>query len=106
MKGLPETCQLACSYAFTKLEDIFYHLNTGDISYMELEEIKRAQDAVKLLCEAANENEKTKQRPPCTLNADWMDTLEGRLQEYEEFNKDKTLLLHLCQKIPRQVAGM
>ena len=105
MSGLPEACQLACSFAVTKLEDVFRHLHTGDISYVELQEIKEAKEGMKLLCEASKEKLKTKDRLEYSTNAEWRHTLEGRIEEYEEFENQNNYLLHLCHKVPRHVAG-
>lgn len=101
--SLPENCQLACSYAATKLDDILHHLCTGDISIMELEEIEQAQDRMKLLCEANTEEDKAKGRSEHT---EWKHALDERLKEYKLFEKHTNFLSHLCQNIPKHVAGM
>ena len=97
----PQYCQFACSCAISKLEDILCQLHTGDISVVQLKEIKEAQDGMKILCDAATEK-KTSGKPDST---EWKLTLTERCQEYDEFQKQNDFLFHLCQKIPRVVSG-
>ena len=101
--SLPERCQLACSYAATKLDDILHHLCTGNISIMELEEMEQAQDGMKLLCEANTEEDKAKGKSEHT---EWKHTLAERLKEYKLFEEHTNFLSYLCQNIPKDVAGM
>ena len=104
LDALQQHGKFACCCASSKLEDVFRQLHTGDISIVELEMIRRAQDSVKLLSEAANEENNG--RPPPSTDAQWKLSLTERLQEYNEFQKQNSFLLHLCQKVPTQVLGM
>jgi hypothetical protein len=104
LSALPQPCQFACSLAFSKLQDIIDQLHTGDISIVELNMIKRAQDAMKLLCEAANEGGNGRLAP--SSDTEWKPALTKRLQEYDEFQKQNSFLLHLCQQVSRQVLGV
>jgi hypothetical protein len=66
--------------------------------------IRRAQDAMKLLCEAANEGKDGRLAP--STDTEWKPTLTKRLLEYDEFQKQNSFLLHLCQNVSRQVSGV
>ena len=106
MSHLPQSCQSACSCAVYKLENILHRLHTGNISNMELKEIEGGQDGIKLLCEATYEKDKAEGRSEISSSTGWRNTLTKRLQEYEEFEKQRKFLSVLCQNIPKHVTGI
>jgi hypothetical protein len=94
-EGLPHHCRRACLLATSKLVEVLRKLKTGDISVMDMQEIKTAHAEMKRLCETTEGKTEGIQYDEC---------LKQRLEEYAAFQQQKYCLLHLCQRI-FEVAG-
>ena len=105
-EGLPESCQLACSCAVSKLDDIFRQLQSREISIQDLQKIKTSLQQMKQLCEATEQkDDKSKKTVELTSYAVMHCAVNLRLEEFNEFEKQKCFLLQLCQKIHGGVKG-
>lgn len=105
-EGLPEECQRACSCAISKLEDVTRQLQTGAITILDLQEIKREQQQMKRLCQSASAQQKEASKSVEMMTYETMVfRVAQRIQEFESFRQQQGILLNLCLKIHQEIKG-
>ena len=105
-EGLPEKCQVACSCAISRLEEVFKQLQEGEITIVDLQKIKDKSEQMKRLCEAASADQKKDKRREGEMSYDAMfEAVKQRIEEFEKFKQHKGYLLSLCQKIQPPLRG-
>lgn len=80
-----EDWQLICMCALSKLENVCMQIKTGDISVMELKEIREKQDQMRRLCDAAAAGEGESETSLSSSNL--VVYVSQRLNEYNFFLK-------------------
>ena len=104
-EGLSVECQMVCACASSKLEDVSRQLQTGEVTILDLQMIKREQQQMKRLCESASaQQKKTSKSMEMTYEA-MIVTVDLRMQEFESFREQQGILLHLCHKIRQDIKG-
>ena len=107
-EGLPVKCQVACSCAISRLEEVFKQLQEGEITIVDLQKIKDKSEQMKRLCEAASADQKKDEpeRRGGEMSYDAMlEAVKQRIEEFEKFKQHKDYLLSLCQKIQPPLIG-
>ena len=106
-KGLPEKCLVACSLAVSRLDEVYDKLKAGAISIIELQKIHGGIKQMELLCESASaggrQDKPTEER---LTREEIIKTVNQRVEELGFFESQRGMLLHLCQKIPREIKSI
>ena len=106
-KGLPEKCVVACSLAVSCLDEVYDKLKAGAISIIELQKICGGIKQMDFLCESASagggQDKPAEERLTCE---EIIKTVNQRVEEFEFFESQQGMLLHLCQKIPSEIKGI
>ena len=98
---MPESCQMVCSCAVSKLEDISRQLFSGEVSMLDLQKIRDKQQQMKRLCDATKQTNLGKN----VLYEVLSNAMPLRLEEFESVKKQQSFLLHLCTRIHHEVKG-
>lgn len=79
------------------MEEVVKHLQSGDITAMELEKIRDKREQMKQLCDAA-----------LNTKEQWFDfneTLKAKLKELKAYKQQHHYLEHLCHTIGTEMEG-
>ena len=105
-EGLPQECQMACSFAISKLDEVFRQLHMGDITIIDLQVIKKEQQQMKRLCESASTQQTEASNSVEKSYEATIFAVEQRMEEFEIFREQKGILHHLCKEIHHEIKGI
>ena len=98
---------MACSLAASCLDEVYDKLKAGAISIIELQKIHDGIKQMELLCESASaEGGQDKPAVERLASEEIIKTVSQRIEEFECFESQQGMLLHLCQKIPSEIKGI
>ena len=105
-EGFSEKCQMICSIAISKLEEVYRQLEEADIRVADLKKIEENYKQMELLCKSGTtQQDKSVKRSAGVLSGDMMlSILQKRMKEYQMLQHHQGLLLSLCQSIS-QIRG-
>lgn len=95
--GLPDKCLIACSCAYSQMDDIIRQLTMRDITVQDLEKIQEYLEQMKRLCYAINNNR--------SITDDQIFLVKQRLEELRAYQDQQGNLQHLCSRIPSSIKG-
>lgn len=90
---------MACSCAFTKLEEVSQKLQDGSITVLDLKMIEKGFQQIKRLLKSV-----TAQSEDEGSSVD-KSIVDQRLEELQHFKKQHISLLHLCERISPAIRG-
>ena len=106
-RGLPDDCQIVCLCALTKIQEVCYRIQSGDIlksQSAELEKISDNYEQMKRLCAAVTVQGDKKGSRQLSFKA-VQSALHQRLQEFRAFDENYFYLSHLCSHLSGNVQG-
>jgi len=105
--GLSDDCQIVCLCALTKIQEVCFRIQNGDVlkgQSAELEKISDNYEQMKRLCAAVTVQGDKKGSKQLSFKA-VQSALHQRLQEFRAFDEHCFYLSHLCSHLSGNVQG-
>lgn len=98
---LPEECQILCTCARSKLDEVCDQITSGNITLKELHKISAKIEQMECLCMADTTN-----NGGTSDFSSVKDALDKRMSEYKAFMNQREYLRFLCSHISSTVPGL